>query len=170
MWRTTKSGNPNESNWYLVYAAPSYQQIFLAWWDEYNHRFQCGAYHAITHWMPLPAPPTAEDSGSATVNVPQQGQPEKTAQPAIRDYAAALLDLKQWIDDNTLRDHAGITLSRIYQRLLRATRPMRHTQHAICGCRFGDAWRCAIDQHLAGQVACACECHKQQRSEGSGPQ
>lgn len=29
-----------------------------------------------------------------------------------------------------------------------------------CQCRFSDAWRCARDLSLPGQIACYCECHK----------
>ena len=29
-----------------------------------------------------------------------------------------------------------------------------------CNCRFSDAWRCAKDQNLVGQIACYCKCHQ----------
>jgi hypothetical protein len=28
-----------------------------------------------------------------------------------------------------------------------------------CRCAYTDAWRCAVDQRLAGQIACYCPCH-----------
>lgn len=32
--------------------------------------------------------------------------------------------------------------------------------HLACPCKRSDAWRCANEQRLAGQIACYCPCHK----------
>jgi len=33
-----------------------------------------------------------------------------------------------------------------------------------CGCRFSDAWKCAVDKNLK-RIACGCECHKYIRTD-----
>jgi hypothetical protein len=29
-----------------------------------------------------------------------------------------------------------------------------------CDCEVSDAWRCAKQRHLVGQIACRCKCHR----------
>jgi hypothetical protein len=72
MWKNMEY-RPDEAAFYLIYVAGEFNEIRMAWWDVYYNRFVTSC-EPVTHWMPLPAPPTAEVSGGATANVPQQGQ------------------------------------------------------------------------------------------------
>lgn len=40
-----------------------------------------------------------------------------------------------------------------------AAEHQRRHGFAKCDCRYSDAWRCAKDQNLIGQIACRCKCH-----------
>jgi hypothetical protein len=69
-WNLLSVAEPTCAAFYLVYVGGNYNRIHYAWWDMYWHRFDCGA-QPVTHWMPEPAPPTAEERG-ASANSTQQ--------------------------------------------------------------------------------------------------
>jgi len=74
MWNKIDAVGPGYPCYCLIYVGGNYNRIYVAWWDMTRHVFLMGA-SPVTHWMPLPAPPTAADSG-AGANSTQQAQPK----------------------------------------------------------------------------------------------
>lgn len=38
--------------------------------------------------------------------------------------------------------------------------PAPSVPHRTCNCKRSDAWRCAREANLDGQIACHCSCHR----------
>lgn len=63
-WIAMKDRTPEQEGTYLIYAPsadPDSPLIFVAWWslgDKMWHLIPAHWARAVTHWMPLPAPPS----------------------------------------------------------------------------------------------------------------